>query len=189
MNSILLFIISCLTVVFLTTSPVSAEKALRDDNENCEFWASVGECKKNPRYMLVYCALSCDLVGKQSLNVPKSFYEITERDIHGNDVSFERFKGKVVYVVNVASQCGYTESNYRQIKDLQKYYEDGLEIVLAPCNSFGNQEPGGPIEIYNFARRKGFSGIILQKDEVNGADTRLTFLYLKSKTGKDNIEW
>eukprot|EP01033_Poteriospumella_lacustris_P005673 gene5674-4061_t len=128
-------------------------------------------------------------VTTQAKAIPKSFYEIVEKDIHGNEITFDRFKGKVVYVVNVASQCGYTEENYKTFRALQKYYDSGLEIVLAPCNAFGGQEPGSPSDIYHFASRKGFSGIILEKDEVNGVVARPTFQYLKHATGKDYIEW
>lgn len=183
------FIALCLFLCATLPAYFAASITLMDTNESCEFWASVGECKKNPRYMLVNCALSCDSLSKKSHKVPKSFYEIVEKDIHGNDISFERFKGKVVYMINVASQCGYTEENYKQFRSLQKYYGDGLEIVLAPCNSFGGQEPGSPEEIYLFANRKGFSGIILEKDEVNGDATRSSFLYLKQATGKGDIQW
>lgn len=178
-----------LLLLLLIVVAVAQTTGLKDDNENCEFWASIGECKKNPRYMLTSCALSCSNVRKKPVELPKTFYDIKEKDIHGNEISFDRFKGKVVYVVNVASQCGYTEENYRTFRQLQKYYEDGLEIVLAPCNSFGNQEPGSPEEIYSFASRKGFSGIILEKDEVNGDSARITFQYLKHATGKQNINW
>lgn len=177
-----------LTVLCLLLASVSLAE-LTDQNESCEFWASIGECKKNPRYMLQFCALSCDRVNNQAKDIPKSFYDIVEKDIHGNEITFDRFKGKVVYVVNVASQCGYTEENYKTFKALQKYYDSGLEIVLAPCNAFGGQEPGSPNDIYHFASRKGFSGIILEKDEVNGVAARPTFQYLKHATGKDHIEW
>lgn len=161
-----------------------------DHHESCEFWASIGECSKNPNYMLNYCAPSCKKAEEESLKqVPNSFYEIVERDIHGNELDFKRFKGKVVYVINVASYCGYTAENYAQFRMLQKYYTDGLEIVLAPCNSFGNQEPGTPMEIYNFAENEGFSGLILEKGDVNGDKSRLLFRYLKQKTGKQRINW
>jgi glutathione peroxidase len=105
-------------------------------------------------------------------------------------LAFSRFRGKVVYLVNVASQCGYTESNYAQIRALQqKYLHRGLEIVLAPCNAFGGQEPGTPPEIYKFIDRTGFNGIVLAKDEVNGNHARLSFRYVKAKSGKPVIDW
>lgn len=175
--------------VFITLwHQLQAEKAdlTKDHNESCGFWASVGECEKNPNYMLNNCAPSCS---KKVENIPESFYDIVENDIHGNKIEFSKFAGKVVYLVNVASYCGYTEQNYAEFNSLQKYYPDGLEIVLAPCNDFGSQEPGSAVEIYKFADQKGFGGIILSKNGVNGPKTRLSFKYLKAKTGKSYINW
>jgi glutathione peroxidase-family protein len=186
MNLLVLVVILILAAL---VPNASAAKALPDENENCGFWASIGECQKNPNYMLRYCATSCASQAKKALDLPNSFYDIIEKDIHGNDLKFSRFRGKVVYLVNVASQCGYTQSNYNQIRDLQKYANEGLEIVLAPCNAFGGQEPGGPTEIYRFADRQGFNGIILSKGDVNGDSAKLSFQYLKHATGKDVINW
>lgn len=167
-----------------------AQDKLQDLHESCDFWASVGECEKNPGYMLTSCSLSCDKYQTLADTViPTSFYDIIEEDIHGNEVRFSRFKGKVVYVINVASYCGYTESNYAQFRQLKKYYHMGLEIVLAPCNGFGKQEPGSPSDIYAFAQEQEFSGIILSKNEVNGPATRPSFRFLKNKTGRSQINW
>lgn len=178
-----------LLVAFLAVDMTSAKEVI-DQNENCAYWASLGECTKNPNYMLQFCTKSCnDHKNLQIQNVPKSFYGIVEKDIHGNDLDFDRFRGKVVYLVNVASYCGYTESNYNQIRDLQKYYDQGLEIVLSPCNSFGQQEPGSNVEIYRFADHKGFNGLLLSKADVNGETTRDVFRFLKSRTGKSHISW
>jgi glutathione peroxidase len=177
---------------FLNYNYAVAEKMdlSKDHHESCGFWASIGECQKNPNYMLNYCAPSCKKAEEVvAENIPTSFYDIAETDIHGNTLHFSRFRGKVVYVVNVASYCGYTEENYNEFKSLQKYYDQGLEIVLAPCNSFGSQEPGDSKVIYNFATNKGFSGYILSKDEVNGKKTRESFRFLKHATGKSRITW
>ena len=57
--------------------------------------------------------------------IPSSFYEIVEKDISGNEVLFEKFRGKVVYAVNVASQCGYTHENYEMFRYLKKYRPHG----------------------------------------------------------------
>ena len=67
--------------------------------------------------------------------------------------------------------------------------EDGLEIVLAPCNAFGGQEPGDADAIHGFARSKGFRGIIMKKGEVNGPDTRPSFKFLKAFGEKLRIDW
>ena len=119
----------------------------------------------------------------------ESFYDIVEKDIDGKNVSFSQFKGKIVYIVNVASFCGYTESNYKILRDLKRYREYGLELVIFPCNQFGEQEPGSKIAINYFASTQGFEGIIMKKDDVNGAKERPTFKYLKEVTGRGDIRW
>lgn len=129
-------------------------------------------------------------LGDAAAPTPTSFYEIKERDINGATVDFAQFEGKVVYVVNVASYCGYTESNYQLINQLNnKYANKGLEVVVFPCNQFGAQEPGSGQEITNFAKAKGFSGTIMSKGDVNGDKTRPTFKFLKDRTAKNYITW
>jgi glutathione peroxidase len=74
-----------------------------------------------------------------------NFYDIVEDGIHDQKIDFKQFKGKVVYLVNVASHCGYTQSNYADFKTLkERFANDPFEIVIAPCNSFGI------IKIYQF---------------------------------------
>lgn len=66
--------------------------------------------------------------------VPQSFYSIVEKDADGNDVSFEKFRGKVVYGVNVATNCGYTKSGYDLISRVVGMKDKGVEVALFPCN-------------------------------------------------------
>jgi len=163
-----------------------------DKHENCQYWADIGECQSNPGYMLVNCAEACAkvrTVSDSSNELPSSFYDIIEKDINGNDLSFEKFRGKVVYAVNVASHCGYTAENYDLFKSLKKYRDSGLEIVLFPCNQFGGQEPGDSKAITKFAKAQGFEGVILSKADVNGPSTRIAFRYLKHATAKSYISW
>lgn len=68
-----------------------------------------------------------------------SFYDIVEKDANGNDVSFSKFKGKVVYGVNVASKCGYTASGYALLSKLSEMKDKGVEVAIFPCNQFGGQ--------------------------------------------------
>ena len=183
-------------VLFFLLCFCSIVAADEDQNEHCPFWASIGECAKNPGYMLSNCKPSCDKVAAEAniLNLPKSFYDIVETDLYGNEVRFDQFKGKVVYLVNVASYCGYTESNYKVFKNLEKLESLGLVVVLAPCNAFGSQEPGDAVAIDAFAKGKGFtsngkSRIILSKGDVNGDTARTSFQYLKHHGGKPSIQW
>jgi glutathione peroxidase len=79
-----------------------------------------------------------------------SVYDFKVKTIDGVEKSLADYKGKVLLIVNVASECGYT----RQYSDLQKLYEtyhaQGLEVLGFPCNDFGGQEPGTEKEIKSF---------------------------------------
>jgi glutathione peroxidase len=101
---------------------------------------------------------------------------------------------KVLLVVNVASECGFTS----QYKDLQTLYEEfhsrGLEILAFPCNQFGGQEPGTPQQIEEFCSTKfGITFPIFQKIDVNGPHTHPLFVYLKTAApgllGTEAIKW
>lgn len=138
------------------------------------------------------CKKSCSEVAKprRENDAGYTFYDIVETDLDGNEIKFDIFKGKVVYLLNVASHCGYTDENYAQFRILNRRFKgQPFEIVLAPCNSFGNQEPGDEVSIRNFAMKKGFTGTILSKAEVNGDGARPVFQYLKEVTGKSQIVW
>lgn len=63
-----------------------------------------------------------------------SFYDIKEKDATGSVVDFSKFKGKVVYGVNVATKCGYTASGYALLAKIAKMKADGVEVAIFPCN-------------------------------------------------------
>ncbi|MEW5307393.1 MAG: hypothetical protein WDW36_009795 [Sanguina aurantia] len=104
------------------------------------------------------------------------------KDISGKDVDFNALKGKVVLVVNVASQCGFT-AQYKGLQELHdKYHSKGLEILAFPCNQFGGQEPGGPEQIVDFCTKNfGVTFPVMQKVDVNGKDTHPVFGLLKKE--------
>ncbi|ETL50674.1 hypothetical protein L917_00113, partial [Phytophthora nicotianae] len=67
----------------------------------------------------------------------KSFYELKDFDMAGNEVSMSKYKGKVVLAVNVSSKCGLTPTNYPELQTLyEKYKDEGLEVLAFPCNQF-----------------------------------------------------
>ena len=69
-------------------------------------------------------------------------YDFTVDDIHGKQVKLDRYKGKVMLVVNTASECGFTPQ-YKGLEELyEKLHGKGLEVLGFPCNQFGEQEPG-----------------------------------------------
>src|SRR5262245_12057488 len=75
------------------------------------------------------------------------------KTIDGKDVELAKYKGKVVLIVNVASECGYTPQ-YKGLQALHvKYGKDGLAILGFPCNDFGAQEPGSEKQIKMFCEK------------------------------------
>ena len=86
--------------------------------------------------------------------MPASVLNIQVKDIDGQDVNLSRYKGKVLLIVNTASQCGYTPQ-YQGLEDLyEKYKAKGLEVLAFPANEFGRQEPGTNAEIKSFCKTR-----------------------------------
>ncbi|KAF3436328.1 hypothetical protein FNV43_RR23420 [Rhamnella rubrinervis] len=122
-----------------------------------------------------------------SPSVPeKSIHEFTVKDSRGKDVDLSTYKGKILLVVNVASKCGFTDSNYTQLTELYNRYRDkGFEILAFPCNQFLKQEPGTSQEAQEFAcTRYKAEYPIFQKIRCNGPDAAPIYKFLKvSKSG------
>ncbi|KAL3619298.1 putative phospholipid hydroperoxide glutathione peroxidase [Castilleja foliolosa] len=125
---------------------------------------------------------------------PQSVHDFTVKDAKGNDVDLSTYKGKVLLIVNVASQCGLANSNYTNLTKLyEKYKDQGLEILAFPCNQFGSQEPGNNDQIQEFAcTRFKAEYPIFDKIEVNGSNAVPLYKYLKSVKGSlfgNDIKW
>lgn len=83
----------------------------------------------------------------------QSLYDIPLNRIDGSHTALEAYRGKVLLIVNVASECGLTPQ-YTGLEALyQRYHEQGLEVLGFPANEFGAQEPGSNEEIQNFCSR------------------------------------
>lgn len=81
----------------------------------------------------------------------RSVHDFTVRDIDGKEVKLSDYKGKVLLIVNVASECGLTKPTYPQLESLYRKYKDkGLRILAFPANNFGKQEPGSDADIKVF---------------------------------------
>jgi len=123
-----------------------------------------------------------------------SFYDLAPTDGKGQEFPFSQLKGKVVLIVNVASQCGFTKQ-YSALQSLYDKFKDrGLEIIGFPCNQFGAQEPGSDSEIAQFCSLNfGVNFPIMKKTEVNGSDADPVYKFLKSKKagilGFSGIKW
>ena len=122
-----------------------------------------------------------------------SIFDFHALSIDGEDVDLSKYKGFVTYIVNVASQWGFTKKNYAQLAELHsRYFEKGLRILAFPCNQFGKQEPGTNAEIKAFALEHGAEYDLFSKIDVNGDSAHPLYKYLKSKqkgTFGNSIKW
>lgn len=120
-------------------------------------------------------------------------YQFHAKDIMGNDVSLDKYRDNVLIVVNVASECGLTDKNYKQLVELfDKYEKDGLRILAFPSNQFANQEPGTSQQIMDFAKGYNVRFDLFEKIDVNGDNAHPLYKWLKMKQGGDlfdAIKW
>lgn len=121
-----------------------------------------------------------------------SLHEIKLNTIEGKPTSLGAYKGKVILLVNVASQCGLTPQ-YKALQGLHEKYEGkGFTVLGVPCNDFGAQEPGSSKEIIEFCTEKyNVTFPLTEKLHVKGAEQHPLYARL---TGKDapfpgDIKW
>ncbi|MCC7547642.1 MAG: glutathione peroxidase [Burkholderiales bacterium] len=106
----------------------------------------------------------------------------------------DAYRGKVLLIVNVASQCGLTPQ-YAGLEALyRRHHAAGLEVLGFPCNQFGSQEPASEPEIVQFCEtRFGVSFPMFGKIDVNGPATHPLYAWLKSSEpgilGTESIKW
>ena len=100
-----------------------------------------------------------------------SLYQIRVEDINNNIVELEKYRGKVLLIVNTATKCFFTPQ-YEGLQVLQnKFHEKGFEVLDFPCNQFANEAPGTIDEINEFCVSKFETTFPrFQKIEVNGED-------------------
>ena len=116
-------------------------------------------------------------------------YQFKVLDGNGDSVALSQYRGKVLLIVNTATQCGYTP----QYTDLQRIYEtykdSGFVILDFPCNQFGSQAPGSYDDIHDFCTgRYGITFPQFAKIDVNGANASPLYVWLKTKKPGD-IKW
>ena len=104
------------------------------------------------------------------------------RSLAGEDVDLAQYQGKVLLIVNVASECGYTPQ-YKGLQALyERYVQDGFAVLGFPCNQFGQQEPGMAGQIAAFCtRRYSVTFPMFEKVDVNGKNQCGLYKYLTSQ--------
>jgi glutathione peroxidase len=140
------------------------------------------------RPLALVAALLFSIVNAQSAPL----HELAVTDIDGKAATLAPFKGRVLLVVNVASECGFTPQ-YRGLEALHaKYQAKGLSVLGFPCNQFGGQEPGSDAEIKTFCSTTFHVTFpLFAKIEVNGAHRHPLYAALAGKDSPfpGNVKW
>lgn len=124
-------------------------------------------------------ALCCATM--MAAHAQKDIYGFTAKDANGETVSMEQYKGKVILIVNTATECGFTPQ-YTELEALyEKFADRGFVILDFPCNQFGEQAPGTIEEIQQFCTQFNVQFLQFDKIEVNGKNAHPLYTYLKKK--------
>jgi glutathione peroxidase len=121
-------------------------------------------------------------------------YDFEAAAINGELVGLGRYHGKVLLIVNTASECGFTPQ-YKGLEEVYQQFKDrGFEVLGFPCNQFGKQEPGTEQEIHAFCERNyGVTFPLFSKVDVNGDNAHPLFKHLKEAApgvfGTEGIKW
>lgn len=121
-------------------------------------------------------------------------YDFTLPALSGGNLDLRDFAGKVLLIVNTASECGFTPQ-YAGLEQLHRRFRDrGLVVIGVPCNQFGRQEPGDGLAISDFCTSHfGVSFPMSAKIDVNGERAHPLYAYLKSAApgvlGSEAIKW
>ena len=121
-------------------------------------------------------------------------HDFPAQTINGESKSLGDYRGQVLLIVNVASQCGFTPQ-YAGLEALwKKYHDRGFDVLGFPCNQFGGQEPGDEATIANFCSSKfNVSFPLFAKVDVNGETAHPLWQHLKKAApgvlGSEKIKW
>lgn len=121
-------------------------------------------------------------------------YDFTAKTIDGRQQKLDVYRGRVMLIVNVASQCGYTPQ-YAGLEALYRKFRDREFLVLGfPCDQFGHQEPGSETEIQQFCSLNyDVTFPMFAKIEVNGSNAHPLYQFLKKEkpgiVGTEAIKW
>ncbi len=110
-----------------------------------------------------------------------NIYDFKVKTIDGEETTLEKYKGKVLVVVNTASKCGFTPQ-YSDLENIYKKYKDmGLEILGFPCNQFAEQEPGNSNDVKAFCQLNyGVTFPLFEKVDVKGQTAHPLFKFLSN---------
>ena len=138
--------------------------------------------------ILICTFMSFLSVNSVNADYDKLAYDFKFKDLDGNELNLKTYRDKVIIVINVASQCGFT----KQYEDMQKiwikYQKKDVVILGVPSNDFGKQEPGNSEEIKNFCEAKfGITFPMTEKVSVIGKNAHPFYKWAKKNYGKSAI--
>lgn len=118
-----------------------------------------------------------------------SIFDCKIMDAKGKETTLAEYKGKVILIINSATECGFTP-HYEGLQKMYEEYKDkGFVILDFPCNQFGHQAPGTEDEIALFcSSRYGVTFPMFGKIEVNGDNASALFTYLKEQKGFEGFD-
>ena len=121
-------------------------------------------------------------------NYDKVFFDFSINDINDKKLNLSFFNNKTILLVNVASNCGFT-NQYTELQNLyDKYKDNNFTIIAIPSNQFGGQEPGSNNEIKNFCETNfNITFPIMSKYDVKGDAAHPIYLWAKENFGKSAV--
>ena len=118
----------------------------------------------------------------------KVFWDFNIKDINEENIDLTKLKNKTILLVNVASNCGFT-NQYTELQELfDKYHDKGLVVLGVPSNQFGGQEPGNNEEIKNFCETNfNITFPMTAKVEVKGNNAHPIYQWAKENFGNSAV--
>ncbi len=118
----------------------------------------------------------------------KVFFNFNIKDINNEEIDLSIYKNKTILLVNVASNCGFTQQ-YTELQELyEKYSNRGFVVLGVPSNQFGGQEPGTNDQIKDFCETNfNITFPMTSKYNVKGSDAHPIFIWAKDNFGKSAV--
>ena len=139
------------------------------------------------KYLLLIITMSFFSMSATA-NYDKLAYDFNFNDLDGSPLNLSEYKDKVIVVVNVASQCGFTNQYEDMQKLWEKYQKKGVIMLGVPSNDFGGQEPGNNKEIKNFCEAKfGITFPMTEKVTVKGENAHPFYKWAEKNFGKSAV--
>ncbi len=143
---------------------------------------------QNYKKILYIIVIMFSFLKPGNANYEKNFFDFNIKNINDEEFSLSIYKNKTILLVNVASNCGFTQQ-YSELQELfEKYNSRNFVVLGVPSNQFGGQEPGTNNEIKDFCETNfNISFPMTSKYNVKGNDAHPIYLWAKENFGKSAV--